>query len=177
LSFGPPLAFGLITSAEYFDLLLERDVTSADIDALRDALPDGISMIRAEGMPAQIPSLTETLNEAVYAAMIPVEPEVAQAAIQNTLSQPQISWTRTDRPHRPPVDPRKSLKATAIEIKPEGVEWSINLMIGGSGSIRPDDWASLLFGFETDQSADLSIERTELLIRHGDRVRSPFDFP
>ncbi len=177
LSFGPPLAFGLLTCTEYFDLLLERDVTSADVDALRDALPDGINMIRAEGMPAQIPSLTETLNEAVYTAMIPVEPEVAQAAIQNTLSQPSISWTRTDRPNRPPVDPRKSLKTTAIEIKPEGVEWSIALMIGGSGSIRPDDWASLLFGFDTDQSADLSIERTELLIRQGDRVRSPFDFP
>jgi hypothetical protein len=34
-----------------------------------------------------------------------------------------------------------------------------------------------LFGFDTDQSADLIIERTELLVRQGDRTRSPFDFP
>lgn len=177
LSFGPPLAFGLVTRAEYFDLLLDRDVTPADTDALRAVLPDGIFIRRAEGMPGQIPSLTETLNEAVYTAMVPVEPQAAQDAIQHALSRPRITWTRSDRPNRPPVDPRNSLKRTSIEIKPEGVEWSLTLSLGGSGSIRPDDWASLLFGLDSDQRAALIIERTELLVRQGDRTRSPFEFP
>ncbi len=177
LSFGPPLAFGLVTRAEYFDLLLERDVTTADADALRAVLPDGIFVNRAEAMPGQMPSLTEMLNEAVYTAMVPVEPQAAQDAIQHTLSQPRITWTRTDRPNRPPVDPRNSLKSTAIEIKPEGVEWSLTLSLGGPGSIRPDDWAALLFGLDSDQRASLIIERTDLLVRQGDRTRSPFEFP
>ena len=177
LSFGPPLAFGLTSRAEFFDLILDRGVEAADADALREALPDGVFMSRAESMPAQMPSLAETLNEAVYSAVVPLEPAAAQEAIQQTLSQPRIDWTRADRPSRPPVDPRNSLKTTEIEITPAGVVWSIRLSLGGSGNIRPADWASLLFGFNAEETAGLIIERTELVVRQGDHARSPFDFP
>jgi radical SAM-linked protein len=177
LSFGPPLAFGLTSRAELFDLILERGVEPSDVDLFRRALPQGVFIEEGKGMPEQMPSLSESVNEASYSALIPLEPMAAQMAIQETLSRRTIEWTRTDKPERKPVDPRNSLKTTAMEITPEGVLWTITVALGGSGSVRPTDWIALIFGFDTDKIAGLTVERTDLLIRRGERTRSAFDFP
>jgi radical SAM-linked protein len=180
LSFGPPLAFGLISVAEYFDLILDRGVESSDIDGLDESLPSGVHIVEAQGMPAQMPSLTETLNEAVYSAIIPLELEQAQAAMQRLLQEPRIHWTRPDRPDRRPFDPRTTLRATVLEATtdpPRRVRWQLTVSLGGEGNIRPFDWAALIFGFNPDQIASLIIERSAMLIRLGDRTKTPFDFP
>jgi radical SAM-linked protein len=177
LSFGPPLAFGLISSAEYFDLVLDRGVESSDIDALEDSLPSGVRVVEAQGMPAQMPSLTETLNEAVYSAVVPLELEQAQAATQRLLQEPRIHWTRPDRPDRRPFDPRTTLRSTVVDATADGTRWQLTVSLGAEGNIRPPDWAALIFGFDPDQIASLVIERSAMRIRLGERVKTPFEFP
>jgi hypothetical protein len=117
------------------------------------------------------------VNEAEYRAIIPLEPMTVQMAIQEVLSRRKIEWTRSDRPDRKPVDPRNSLKTTSMEITPDGVEWSLRVALGGSGTIRPTDWLAVLFNFKPDRIAEICMERTELSVRKGDAPRSPFDFP
>jgi hypothetical protein len=56
LSFGPPLAFGLTSRAEFLDVILERDVESDDVDVLRGALPEGVFIEDGQAMPEQMPS-------------------------------------------------------------------------------------------------------------------------
>ncbi len=175
VSFGPPLSFGLTSRAELFDVLLDRNVEESDVDALRRAFPDGIDLIHAEGFPSQVPSLTETLNEAEYSALIPLEAATAQSLIEAFIQQPTIRFTRPDRPDRKPFDPRVSLRATEMEVVPEGVKWTIRISIGTQGQIRPPEWAQLIFGFNEDQLGELIIERTALRVRSSDTVRSPFD--
>lgn len=175
LSFGPPLAFGLVSRMELFDVILERSVESSDIDALTDAMPPGTFITRAEGLPTRMPALTEVINEAVYSAIVPLEITTAGNAIQQMMRTPKIAWTRPDRPDRRPIDPRSSLRDTGLEEGPDGVRWTIRLSIGQEGGVRPADWAALIFGFTPDQVAELLIERTELAIRQGNVRRSPFD--
>jgi radical SAM-linked protein len=177
LSFGPPLAFGLTSRAEFLDVILERGVEPNDVDTLRRALPDGVFIEDGQAMPEQMPSLSESVNEAEYRAMIPMEPMAVQMAIQEVLSRPKIEWKRADRPDRKPVDPRNSLKTTSMEIVPDGVEWCLRVALGGTGTIRPTDWLAVLFNFKPDRIAEICMERTELSVRKGDTPRSPFDFP
>ncbi|MEW5874425.1 MAG: TIGR03936 family radical SAM-associated protein [Candidatus Zixiibacteriota bacterium] len=175
VSFGPPLAFGLLSRMELFDVILERSVEPTDIESLTSAVPDGVFITRGEGLPTRMPALNEVINEAVYSTLIPLSLEAAQSAIQELMTAPKIAWTRPDRPDRRPVDPRTSLRETGLEESPEGVRWTLRVSIGQEGGIRPPDWASLIFGFTPDQVASLLIERTELAIRQGNVRRSPFD--
>lgn len=175
ISFGPPLSFGLVSRAELFDVVLERNVEDSDIDALRRALPEGVDIVEGQGLPAQVPSLTETINEAEYSALIPMEAETAQSLIEAFMQQPRIQFRRPDRPDRKPFDPRVSLRQTEMEIVPDGVRWTIRLSIGTQGQIRPAEWAALIFGFTEDQIGELIIERTALRVRRNNTVSSPFD--
>lgn len=177
LSFGPPLAFGMTSKAEFFDLVMDRGVETADCEALEAAIPSGIEMVEAQGMPAQMPSLTETLNEAVYSAILPLDMQPAQDAIQFLMSQQHLSWSRPDRPDRRPFDPRVNLRSTSIESTDEGTRWELRVGLGTEGNLRPSDWASLIFGFDPEQIAALVMERSAMVIRLGDRVKSPFEFP
>ncbi|GAB4321528.1 MAG: hypothetical protein Kow0074_12550 [Candidatus Zixiibacteriota bacterium] len=175
VSFGPPLSFGLVSRAELFDVILDRNVEESDVDALRRTFPAGVELVEAQGLPAQVPSLTETINEAEYSALIPLDAETAQSLIEAFIQQPQIQFQRPDRPDRKPFDPRVSLRQTEMEVVPEGVRWTIRLSIGTKGQIRPAEWAALIFGFNEDQIGELIIERTALRVRRNDAVSSPFD--
>lgn len=175
LSFGPPLAFGLLSDAEYFDLLLEDEFDPADAGRLARQLPEGLRLIDARGVPAGMPALTDTINEAVYTALLPLSVREAQEKLDRFHAQPDIRWRRPGRDDRRPVDPRRTLRTIAVEETEEGVRWHLNLILGGEGSIRPTDWAMMLFGFAPEQMPEIVIRRTALLIRRGGHIRTPFD--
>ncbi|MBI3661880.1 MAG: DUF2344 domain-containing protein [Acidobacteria bacterium] len=175
LSFGPPLSFGLISEAEYVDLVLDSDYQPDYAERLSAALPEGLSLVDARGMPAGMPALTDTINEAAFRAVIPLDCERAQAMVQDFHNRPDVRWTRPDRSDRKPIDPRRTLRETTVESTPAGTLWNLNVRIGGEGHIRPTDWAILLFGFTPDQMAEIVIERTALLIRQGATLRTPLE--
>ena len=62
-----------------------------------------------------------------------------------------------------------------VEETPEGTVWNLRVRLGGQGSIRPGDWAHLIFGYDTTALGKLVIRRTELLVRQGGRVRTPLE--
>ncbi len=175
LSFGPPLAFGLTSEAEYFDLLLEQDYQSTDGERLARNLPEGLRLIHAKGIAAGMPALSDTINEADYSAVIPLELSHAQRMLDEFRSRPGVSWQRIGREDKGPVDPRKTLRDVRVRQDDRGTIWELTVSIGGEGSIRPTDWAMLLFGLSIKQVAELVICRTALNIRRGSTIRTPFD--
>ncbi|MEW5701121.1 MAG: TIGR03936 family radical SAM-associated protein [Candidatus Zixiibacteriota bacterium] len=175
LSFGPPLAFGLTSEAEYFDLVLEEDYEPELAERLGRCLPDGVTIKEARGFAAGVPALSDLINEAVYQAIIPVEIAAAERRIQEFGAQKEIRWRRPDRLDRKPIDPRKNLLGTSVQSTERGTRWDLDLRLGGEGNLRPGDWATLLFGLTSDQLAETVIARTALLIRQGGVVRSPFE--
>jgi radical SAM-linked protein len=175
LAFGPPLSFGLISSAEYLDLVLEQDYEPAFAERVADALPAGISLLETRGVPAAMPALTDTINEGVFRTVIPIPVSDARARLETFHAQTDIRWRRPDRPDRKPVDPRKTLIETTVEAADAGTQWHLRVRLGGEGNLRPVDWAILLFAFTPDDLSELVIERTALLIRQAGRVRTPFE--
>ncbi|HUU45986.1 MAG TPA: TIGR03936 family radical SAM-associated protein [Acidobacteriota bacterium] len=177
ISFGPPLPFGVISSSEYFDVILTEDYDTEFAERLGRALPDGLVLRDAQGLTANVPSLTETINEAVFRAILPISDEIARGRVQEFMAMPEIRFQRPDRPQRRPFDPRKNLRETSVAPTPEGTEWSLRVRLGGEGSIRPTDWAVLLFALTPEQLAEIVIERTDLLIRQSGRIRTPLEGP
>ena len=175
LAFGPPLAFGLISSAEYLDLVLEQEYEPAFAERVADALPEGISLIETRGVPTAMPALTDMINEGVFRAVIPMLASEAREKLDRFHAQGDIRWRRPDRPERKPVDPRKTLIETTVEAADSGTQWNLRVRLGGEGNLRPVDWAILLFGFTPDDLSELVIERTALLIRQTGGTRSPFE--
>ncbi len=175
LSFGPPLAFGLLSDSEYFDLILEEDFQQSDTEKLARHFPEGLRCDEARGVAAGMPALSDTINEAVYSGIIPTECTEAQSRLDEFRARTEVSWTRIGRDDRRPVDPRKTLRQAAVERTAEGTRWELNVILGGEGNIRPTEWAMLLFGFTQGQLADIIIRRTALNIRRGSNVRTPFE--
>lgn len=175
LSFGPPLAFGLLSETEYFDLMLEEDFQSSDTEKLERQFPEGLRLLEARGVAAGMPALSDVLNEAVYTGTIPIALASAQQKLEQFRALDQVSWVRIGRDDRRPVDPRKTLRSTSVNESSDGTRWELSVTLGGEGNIRPTEWAMLLFGFTQGQLADIIITRTELNIRKGSTVRTPFD--
>lgn len=175
ISFGPPLPFGVISAAEYFDVVLTENFEQVFADRLAKAMPEGLSVEEARGFTVNVSSLTEAINEATFRAVLPIEAESAQALVNQFMMQPDISYQRPDRPDRKPFDPRKNLREISVEKLVKGSEWGIRVRLGQAGSIRPADWAMLLFNLSPEQLAGTIIERTALLVRKGKTVKTPLE--
>jgi len=175
LSFGPPLAFGLLSDTEYFDLLLEEDFQTSDSEKLARNFPEGLGFEEARGIAAGMPALSDTLNEAIYSSILPMDVDDAERKLEEFQERTEVSWVRIGREDRRPIDPRKTLRHAIVEQTPEGTRWELSVVLGGEGNIRPTEWAMLLFGFTQQQLADIIIKRTALNIRRGSTVRTPFE--
>lgn len=175
LSFGPPLAFGLLSDAEYFDLLLDEDFQPTDAERLSRVFPAGLRLTDSRGMAAGMPALSDIINEAVYSAILPLDHAAAQRMLDEFHALTDVSWQRVGREDRKPVDPRKTLREVSVEKAGRGTRWNLSVTAGGEGNIRPTEWAMLLFGFKAEQLAEIVIRRTALNIRRGATVRTPLD--
>lgn len=175
LSFGPPLTFGLLSDAEYFDLMLDEDYQPADGERLARQFPEGLRVVAVRGAAAGMPALSDAINEVVYEGIIPMTCQEAQERLDDFHRLPEVRWQRIGREDSKPVDPRKTLRDVSVVNSPEGTRWTLTLQLGGEGNIRPTEWAMLLFGFRADQMADIILRRTDMLIRRGATLRTPLD--
>lgn len=72
ISFGPPLSVGMTASDEYLDMYMVKPVEPGWIKtALQEGLPEGIKIEDAYEVPKDEPSLSVSLNRAVYKIKIP----------------------------------------------------------------------------------------------------------
>lgn len=175
LSFGPPLAFGLLSDSEYFDLMLDEDFQPSQADRLARSFPAGLRLIAARGVAAGMPALSDTITDAVYSAIIPLGVDDAQRKLDEFHSRTEVYWKRIGREDRRPVDPRKTLRSATVEKTDDGTKWELSVLLGSEGNIRPTEWAMLLFGFTTQELADIIIRRRALLVRRGATERTPLD--
>jgi radical SAM-linked protein len=175
VSFGPPLPFGMTSKSEFIDVILNEDCDVSHATALEKALPDGVNLVEFRGMPATMPSLSESINEQEFSAVLPLEPDAALEWAEALRKAPHVEWKRPDRTERKPVDPRPTLRQLDFVPVPGGVQWAQSVSIGSEGSIRPADWAMLMFGLTAEQIARLVICRTKMICRRGAHAKSPFD--
>lgn len=66
MSFGPPLPLGLLSQAEYFDVLFSRQPGSGWVDRLNDCLPEGLKALEARLVGPSGTSIMKYTDAAAY---------------------------------------------------------------------------------------------------------------
>lgn len=163
LSFGPALAVGMESTAEYFDAVLADPPPGPGPAAvLNEALPPGLSILQAA--KTDRPSLAASINAAAYLLRVQ-GPPTALAAL-----------AELPRCDRLPVLRRTGDKAREIDLRPlllaltvkSGGEVNVLGVVGNSGNLRPGELIGLVDGLSV-----LSITRTGLFLRRDGALLEP----
>jgi len=161
LASGLPLGYTGV--AEVVDVILSETLSPEKfMSRVRPNLPQGLSVSRAEDVPAKSPSLQSMLRQAEY--RVSVETSMSEDdltwRITNLLAADHLEQQRTRKGHTETFDLRPlvhDLRLTGIE---NGrVVLCMNLSAGQHGNVRPDTvLVALGLG-----DAFTQIERTKLL--------------
>ncbi|UCD16523.1 MAG: TIGR03960 family B12-binding radical SAM protein [Candidatus Zixiibacteriota bacterium] len=180
ISFGPPLALGYTSEAEYLDLTLEQPVQIDLVAKLNETLPDGFFIIRGQAVINTRTSLSGKLNRAVYE--LAVDREFSHAAkIDALLSRESVEVQRITKDDVKTVDIRPAVYM--LEYRDENVQYpgkaliTMELGVGQAGYVRPTE-VVLAAGITKEEDLPaLRIHRKEFLYIDPDGNRlTPMEF-
>jgi len=168
LSFGPALAVGVESQAEYFDAVLLRDYGTADVAAEVNAvLPEGIVILCAINIAAVNASLSSLIGAASYRVWIdcqgPAWNEIAAFTERKSLF---VERTGADGISR--VLDLRPLLLDVANACPAGGHLDLLGRIGQSGNLRPDELVRLASGVSVRR-----LLRTGLFYHQGGILLEP----
>src|SRR5262245_35799523 len=93
VSFGPALAVGYESDAEYLDVECTREVDTDDVAAVvNPALPDGMAVTGVAPLADRAPALQEAITSLAYRVTLdPVEGDVLSGAVAALLARHELS--------------------------------------------------------------------------------------
>ncbi len=136
LSFGPPLALGYTSEAEYFDLTLDAPFTPYMITALGETLPEGYSIFNAKPIINTRISISGKVNLAVYEALMDKNADY-RAKIDELLSRDAIELVREAKEEKKIVDIKPAIRK--MEYNPDDGKITMELALGTAGYARPTE--------------------------------------
>ncbi|HEY8462629.1 MAG TPA: TIGR03936 family radical SAM-associated protein [Bacillota bacterium] len=177
MSFGPALAVGLMSVAEYFDLdLTEEFRPETLITRLNDALPSGLEVTAACWLKNQEKPLNAWLNRAAYSVELKTDVatiDETAAAFEELPTRTAIWVSRTNKKGTKTVDIRPWLYSVNTKIiAANRLQVSFIVEIGSRGNIRPEELLDLV----THPVEVLNIVRVGLWHEQDGLVKKPLDF-
>ncbi|OIQ08590.1 hypothetical protein MOOR_17370 [Moorella thermoacetica] len=171
LAFGPALALGLESLAEYLDVELAADREPDRVQVeLQAQLPPGLEILLVRTIPDQAPALTAVIDVAAYRVtwMEEVDPGLLQQRVESLLARQEVLVRRTGRDGRPRVkDIRPGILKLVLDPSPDLV---MLLQCSQTGSVRPEEVLKALA-----LEAPVRVVRTGLFARRGDDLLAPED--
>ncbi|RQW07476.1 TIGR03960 family B12-binding radical SAM protein [candidate division KSB1 bacterium] len=173
LSFGPPLATGLTSDAEYVDVPFYLDEEGTDLQKrLSPQLPLGIEIADIKYLDKKAPSLAALLNRTDFEFRIDGGTNQTELdRIHTILSQKELH-----------VERKRKDKSQMIDIRPfidslEVTEWGLRVRtrMEEGRSLRTDELVSLLFPHDKTQGQKTRIHRAGLWLQRGDRLYAPME--
>jgi len=150
LSFGPPLPLGLESEAEFFDLELTVDLKEeAVFNALQEALPPGLTVLKVQRLVGKTPSLMAGIKALSYQFFLEPRVELDQTQVQSLLGR---LWAKNELP----VVKGAKNGEKVVNIRPLWLDYhldcgleglvllTIKVEFGPRGTIRPDDFCTFL---------------------------------
>ncbi|UCE25116.1 MAG: TIGR03960 family B12-binding radical SAM protein [Candidatus Zixiibacteriota bacterium] len=160
LSFGPPLPLGFTSEAEFVDIVLESNLMSYMVDNLRQALPEGMSIIDAKSVIGKAKSLSASLNRARYrvaANNLPKDIDLERNIVR-ILEADSLMVERVGKNQVTSTDIRPAIYD--LSFKDESL--SMTLGIGEGGFARPSEVMALLFGGTGHEHLTYQMHRSDL---------------
>ncbi|OPX24472.1 MAG: hypothetical protein B1H02_03430 [Candidatus Latescibacteria bacterium 4484_107] len=167
-SFGPPLALGIESLAEYVDLQLSEPYPWDIVASLNSILPPGLRIVDAKPIFGKTLALNAAINAAAYDVSLPPEVELTKA-VESLLAASSVILRRTTKQGIKDVDIRPGIR----ELRSGSGVLSMTLTLGQQTSPRPMELLKHLLGWPSDRMCALKITRTGLYIERNGRKLSP----
>lgn len=173
-SFAAPLPVGIAGLEEYMDMDLKDHLEPAEVARRLDRnLPEGYKVLAVKEIPERSPALMSVLARAEYLATATIPTDYSQeklnSALEELLNKQEIIVTREVKGKRKEVDIRSGIFRLAGGVKGHILEINMELLIGSTGNVRPEEILKLLY---QDQGVpvhpeDFRVCRTALFAEGG----------
>lgn len=167
-SFAAPLPVGIAGLDEYMDMDLKEQLDPAEVGRRLDAnLPEGYKILAVKEIPERSPNLMAKLARADYLATATLPEGYTEEEVQEILTQllekEEILLTREVKGKRKEVDIRPGIFRLAGEVKGHILEINMELLIGSTGNVRPEEvLKELAHGGIPIHPEDFRVRRTAL---------------
>jgi radical SAM-linked protein len=167
-SFGPPLALGIESLAEYVDLQLSEPYPWDIVASLNESFPPGLRIVDAKPIFGKTPALNAAINAASYGVSLPRDVELTEA-VKTLLTASSVILHRRTKQGIKDVDVRPGIR----ELSSGSDVLSMTLTLGRQTSPRPIELLEHLLGWPSDRILSLKITRTGLIIERNGQKHSP----
>ena len=172
LAFGPPLATGLTSDAEYLDLQFYGD----DIDVaalLTPQLPAGISICQVKYSAKRMTAPSAVINRAEYEFRLNEQTDELNVRdrIEAVLKAKELNVERKKEGSSRCLDVRPFI----LDIEANGPRLLVQTVIDGGKSVRIDELCFLLFPDQELWAKTCSVHRRALWIFDGTRLTDPME--
>jgi radical SAM-linked protein len=183
MAFGPPLAVGHSSLAEYVDLEFERPPAADLVEALNPLFPDGLAVTGWHPILYRASSLMSVLDTAAYRVRFTdeylVEGGLEPSALEDRLSEAIVRLTecesipiqRKAKDGMKEMDIRPSIETVEPLSTGRGLDCWIRFV--PRSQARPEEILSVLLPGPDPRLA--RVERTGLWATAGDRRSDPFE--
>ena len=171
LSFGPSLATGLTSDAEYVDFVYYQPDYPVDfLKPISKQLPDGVECVELKTYRGKIPSLASVVNRADYFVRINRTSQLQdlQTRVSKLLSAPRLVIQRKKDKW---IDVRPFIEH--INVISEGFQ--LQSIMDNGKSIRIDELLELLFPDWKHPMAEVEVHRAALWIKQNDCLVHPME--
>ena len=179
LSVGPPLAVGIISRGEYFDLeLAEKREEEVIIDRLNNASPSAVRFIKAVKIDKSEKSLSSILDTAVYTINFSFSENLdlkkQKEMLDEFMEEKKIIVVRK---RRKKADREVDLKPRifSAEIVEKDL-WKFAVVTGSRGNVRPEELnRALMKKFSTvNKITPLDVIREGVFVNKNNKFYSPY---
>lgn len=148
-SFAAPLPVGIAGLEEYMDMDLKEHLEPAEVAHRLDPnLPEGYKVLAVKEISQRSPALMSVIARAEYLATATLPADYTQEklnlALEELLSSQEIIVTREVKGKRKEVDIRPGIFRLAGGVKGHILEINMELLIGSTGNVRPQEVLMLL---------------------------------
>lgn len=179
LAIGPPLAVGLISRGEYFDLDLEKKINKEEmIAALNQQSPEHLQFLKAVEIPDNAKSLSSLLDTAIYIINFDFAKkrnlEEQREILDSFMAQEEIMIIRHRRKKSDrEIDLKKRIFSAEVI---EKNKWKFAVVTGSRGNLRPEELNRALKAKYPDvkEFSPLQVIREGVFVRDGEEFIAPY---
>ena len=179
ISMGPPLAVGLVSYGEYFDLELKEELAETDlIEALNQFSPNDLNFIKAVKIPENIRSLSSLLDTAIYTIKFDFESTKTKGEekeiLNNFMDEKSIMIIRHRRKKSDrEIDLKKRIFSAEVI---EKNKWRFAVVTGSRGNLRPEELNRALKAKypEIKEFSPLNVVREGVFVKEEDNFYPPY---
>ena len=174
VSYGPALATGYLSEAEYFDIYYYNEKNTDLFQRLSEQLPEGVKILQIKTLFGKPKALTSIVNRIDYRILFQqkIENGFLQEKIHEIINKENIFVERKTKSNKV----RKvNIRPYISEMKPIDDGFCLITEIIEGKTVRIDELLSLFYADE-EITKTAHVTRTGVYVQYGDMINTPMDF-